>query len=274
MRHALTVGIVAIGLTVSQPIAAQEDGRKEWVLAGSGTNSLITQTLAKAFMDRHPNILMKVIPSIGSTGGIKAVHRGKIALGLASRPFRGIEQTWSLKTRTYARTVVVFGANSAVPDDNLSTQDVIDIYSGKRSKWNNGSTIVVLVREEGDSGAEVLMKAIDGFKDILENAWRSGIWRIEYHDDECNKTIERIKNAVGWTDLGSIQLGNHKIKPLKFNGVSPAAETLVSGKYPLYKELSFVYQEPLPDPLKKFVAFVGSTEGKELILKNGYIPVP
>lgn len=274
MRHVPTVWMVAITLAFAQSIEASEGGRKELIFAGSGTNTLMTQVLVKAFVDRHPDIPIKVLPGIGSTGGIKAVHKGKIALGLVSRPLRGIEQTWNLKALPYAQTVVVFGANPSVPDDNLSTQDVIDIYFGKRSKWSNGSTIVVLAREEGDSGAEVLMKAIAGFKDIMENVWRSGIWRIEYRDGECNNSIARTKNAMGWTDIGSIQIGNHKIKPLKFNGVSPTTENLISGKYPLYKDLSFVYQEPLPEPLRKFVAFVKSTEGAELIRKNGYVPIP
>ncbi len=274
MRQALAVCIVTMTLAFARPIEAAEDERKELLLAGSGTNTLMTEVLVKAFVDKHPDIPLKVLPSIGSTGGIKAVHRGRIELGLTSRPFRGLERTWNLKALPYARSVVAFGANPAVPDDNLSTQDVIDIYSGKRKKWSNGGTIVVLVREEGDSGAELLMKAIAGFKEILENAWRSGIWRIEYRDVECNNFIARAKNAMGWTDIGSIQIGNHKIKPLKFNGVSPTAENLISGKYPLYKDLSFAYQEPLPEPLRKFVAFVKSTEGAELIRKNGYIPIP
>lgn len=274
MRQVLTVWMAAAVLALSQPAQAQAQDRTEWIVAGSGTNILLTQTLAGAFMEKHPGISIKVLPSIGTTGGIRSVHKGKIMLGLASRPLKGLEQTWNLKVTPYARTALVFGANPSVPDDNLSAQDVMDLYSGKRSKWSNGRKIVVLLREEGDSGAEVLMKALEGFKDILENAWRSGMWRIEYRDAECNKSIERIKDAVGWTDIGSVQLGNHNIKLLKFNGVSPAAETLISGRYPLYKELSFVYREPLPEPLMQFVAFVKSREGAELVRKNGYVTVP
>lgn len=273
MRRVLTVWMVAT-LAFAQSVEAAEDGRKDFIFAGSGTNTLMTEVLVKAFVARHPDIPIKILPGIGSTGGIKAVHKGKIALGLAARPLRGIEQTWNLKVLPYARTVVVFGANPAVPDDNLSAQDVRDIYLGKRSKWSDGSTIIVLAREEGDSGADILMKAIPGFKVILENVWRSGIWRIEYRDGDCNISIAKIKNALGWTDLGSIQIGNHKIKPLKFNGISPTTENMMSGKYPLYKELSFVYQEPLPEPLRKFFAFVKSAEGAEMMRKNGYVAIP
>lgn len=225
MRHALTVWMVAVGLTFSQPAWVQAGASAELVLAGSGTNVILIETLVKAFMRRHPNSPFKVLPSIGSTGGIKGAHQGRIALGLASRPLRSLEQTWGLTTKPYARTVVAFGANPSVPDDRLSTRDVMDIYSGKRNKWNNGSNIVVLVREEGDSGADVLIKHIDGLKDILENAWRSGMWRIEYRDDDCNKSLAKIKNAMGWTDLGSIQLGAHKIKTLSVE-LQPKMDTL------------------------------------------------
>lgn len=274
MRYILIMWLAVTGLAFSLPLQAQESGPKEWVLGGSGANTLLTEVLAKAFTRKYPDIHIKVLSSIGSSGGIKGVYKGKITLGLVSRPFRGIERTWGLKSLPYARTVIVFGANPSVPDDNLSTKDVLDIYAGKRSKWSDGSRIVVLVREDGDSSAEVLAKTIAGFKDILENAWRSGIWRIEYRDSECNASIGRIRNALGWTDLGSIRLGNHKIKPLKFNGVVPAAESLLSGKYPFYKDLVFVYREPLPEPLRKFTDFVRSEEGTELIRENGYMLVP
>lgn len=274
MKRILIVWAAVIGLTFFQPLPARESATKEFVLGGSGTNTLLTEVLVKAFREKHPGVNIRVLSSIGSSGGIRGVHKDKIALGLVARPLRGIEQTWGLKALPYARTIIVFGANPAVTDDNISTRDVVDIYTGKRSKWSDGGRIVVLVREEGDSSAEVLMKAVVGFKEILENAWRSGIWRVEYRDGECNASIERLKNAIGWTDLGSIRLGNHKIKPLKFNGVAPSAESLLSGKYPLYKDLAFVYREPVPEPLQKFMAFVKSAEGTELIRKNAYIPVP
>jgi phosphate transport system substrate-binding protein len=274
MRHSLTVWLAAVGLAAAGPTGGRAGDGAELVIAGSGTNVLLTEALVKAFMRRHPGRPLKVLPSIGSTGGIKAVHKGKIAMGLASRPLRGLENTWGLTVRPFARTVVVFGANPSVPDDGLSTRDVTDIYSGRRSTWRDGGRIVVLAREEGDSGAEILIRHVEGFKGVLENVWRSGMWRIEFRDGDCNRSLARIKNAMGWTDLGSVRLGAYKIKTLSFNGVAPTADNLLSGKYPLYKELSFVYQEPLADPLVEFVAFVASPEGRELINESGYIPVP
>ncbi len=274
MRRILIVCLAVTGLVFARPLQARESGAEEFVFGGSGTNTLLTEVLVKAFRGKHPGVRIKVLSSIGSSGGIRGVHQGKIALGLVTRPFRGIEQTWGLKALRYARTIIVFGANPAVTDDDLSAKDVVDIYTGKRNKWSDGGRIVVLAREEGDSSAEVLMKAVAGFKDALENAWRSGIWRVEYRDGDCNASIVRLRNALGWTDLGSIRLGNHKIKPLKFNGVAPSEESLLSGKYPFYKDLAFVYREPVPEPILEFMAFVRSAEGTELIRKNGYIPVP
>lgn len=274
MRHTLIAAVAVMGLAFSGPLQAAEDGRKAWTIAGSGTNTLLTQVLVKAFREKHPGVNISVLSPMGSSGAFRAVHKEKISLGLITRPPRGIEQTWGLKVLPYARTVIAFGAHPDVPDDGLSTVDVRDIYSGKRKKWSNGAAIVVIAREEGDSSAEVLMKAVADFKDILESVWRSGIWRVEYRDDDCNAAIERLKGSVGWTDLGSIRAGNRRVKPLKFNGAAPTAENLASGKYPLYKELSFLHRGPLPAQLLEFVNFVKSDEGKELIRKYDYIPLP
>lgn len=267
------VVVAGMGL-LAQAVCAQQADRQEWLVAGSGTNTLLTKVLVEAFTDRHPDIRIRVGSSIGSTGGIKAVHAGKIALALTSRPLRTEEQSWNLKSLSYARTAVVFGVNSSVPDGAVSTQDVLDIFAGRRDKWSNGDTIVVVMREEGDSGAELLMNAIPDIRSLFEKAWRAGTWRIEYRDAECNRTLERLKGAIGWSDLGSIRLGGHSIKPLKFDGRLPSAESVASGRYPLYKDLSFVYsEERMPASLRAFVEFVRSGEGEALIRKSGYVPL-
>lgn len=254
--------------------SSAESGRTEYVLGGSGTNVPLTRLLVGEFGKSHPEHALKLLSSISSAGGIKAVHKGKIPLGLAGRPLKAMELTWDLTYLPCAKTPLVFGANSSVPDENVSTADVLAVYAGKKTKWKDGSTIVVVLREEGDNGAAILTQALDGFKPILENAWRSGIWRVEYKDDDCNKTLARIKGAFGWTDLGMLSISGYKIKKLNFNGMAPSVENLVSGKYRLYKELAFVYKEPLPEPLKQFLKFVRSPEGAALIRRNGYVAIP
>jgi len=261
--------ILCIGLLNN---AWAKEKATEFVVAGSGTNLPLTRLLAKAFMKKYPSIRLVVPESIGSTGGIRAVQKGKISLGLASRPLRDKEKGWKLTLRPYARTIVVFAVHPSVPEENITTEEVLAIYSGKKRKWRNGERIFVISREKGDSGAGLLAKQLAGFGEIIERAWKSGIWRIEYRDYENNESIQRLKNAIGWSDLAAT--AKFKIKPLKFNGIEPTPQNLDPKKYPLYKTLNFVYQEPLNKVLENFLAFVKSSEGASIMVENGYIHIP
>jgi phosphate transport system substrate-binding protein len=188
---------LAAGIALLPLCSSAESGGKEYLLGGSGTNIPLTQLLVKEFGKSHPEHALKVLSSISSAGGIKAAHKDRIQLGLSGRPFKDIERTWNLKYPPYAKTPLVLGVYPSVPDESVSTDEVLAIYAGKKTKWKDGSGIVVVLREEGDNGADILANALSGFKPILENAWRSGIWRTEYKDEDCNKTIERIKGAFG-----------------------------------------------------------------------------
>lgn len=253
---------------------AQTEEPPAYILAGSGTNVYITEVLAKAFMANNPLVKIKVLPSVGSTGGIRAAHKGKINIGLAGRHLREIEKTWNLKVVPYARTLLVFGVNQSVQEDNISSDELKNIYEGTMNKWKDKSSIIVLMREEGDNGAEVLMKHFNWAEEVFKRAWNSGVWRIEYKDEDCNNSIKRIKGSIGWTDLGIIMLKRYSIKILKLNGVEPTFENLTAGRYPLFKELSFVYSGQIEEPLQKFISFVKSRQGAEILRKNGYEPVP
>ena len=51
----------------------------------------------------------------------------------------------------YARAPVMFAVHASVPDKDLATEDLVQIFAGERTTWSDGSKIVVLQREQGDS---------------------------------------------------------------------------------------------------------------------------
>jgi phosphate transport system substrate-binding protein len=55
------------------------------IIAGTGSSVGTMRLMAKGFQKKYPNATVEVLPSIGSTGGIKAVREGKIDIGLSSR---------------------------------------------------------------------------------------------------------------------------------------------------------------------------------------------
>jgi phosphate transport system substrate-binding protein len=88
-----------------------------------------------------------------------------------------------------------------------------------------------------------------------------------------NQTLAKTPHAIGFSDLGALTIEQHRIKPLRVNGVAPTLGNVQSGKYPLVKQLIFVYhKEKLPPVAREFLAFVRSKDGANVLRASGYLP--
>lgn len=272
MRRSLAVlALVALGATVAQARGSVTAGAI--VVGGSGTNLPITRRLADAFMRTHRGVTIEVPASLGSTGGIKAAADRAIAIGLTSRPLRGSETTWGLTVLPYARTPVVIGAHLSVPDEGLTFGELVQIYRGTKTKWRDGRPVVVLMREPGDSGVEVLQAAVPGFSDAYAESIRANRWTVLFTDQDMNRVLAKTPDAIGQTDAGAISTDRLPVKALRLNGVAPTRENVRNGTYGLVKTLALVFMaDRLPSQAKAFIEFVGSAEGARVLAANGYLP--
>ena len=243
------------------------------VFAGSGSNLPAIRVLAKEFEKQNPGVRIDVPASIGSSSGIRAAADGAIAIGLVSRPLKESEKGLGLEAVTYARTPLIIGVHPGVAEENISYAEIIDIYRGKKSRWQNGSDIIVLTREPGDSTIEMMSRVAPGFREVYEESQKAKRWTTLLKDLEMNQTLAKTPDAIGFSDLGALTVERHRIKPLRVNGVAPALKNLENGSYTLMKPLMFVFhKEKLPPAAAKFIAFVRSKEGARILRENGYLP--
>ena len=89
------------------------------------------------------------------------------------------------------------------------------------------------------------------------------------------QVLARTPHTIGFVDIGTIAAERvSSIKVLRFNGVSPTLENVSNGKYPLVKDLAFVFRKDrLPDNAKAFLNFIQSREGEKILRANAYLPV-
>ena len=83
--------IVSLQLPVTgNDVKAAADNGTIRIGGTGGAYGSLTQ-VATSFQKKYPNVRFDFIPSLGSTGGIKAVIAGSIDLGLSSRPLTDAE---------------------------------------------------------------------------------------------------------------------------------------------------------------------------------------
>lgn len=270
----LLISLVFAGCTESMMEISKTNAQpaKSIMIAGSGSNSAVTGELLKHFNQRYNQSII-LLNSIGSNGGIKAVSKGAIQLGLTSRPMKDDEKGPGLKEIPYARIGIVFGVNKNVPDDEITTQDLIDIYSGRKNQWQNGQMIIVLSGDKGDSTHIALEKQVPGYGQTLADAFLNNRWQVIFSDEEEEDALLSIPSSFGFTDTAALTVRKLSIKPLKVDGVEPNINNVANGKYKFFKDLFFIYKDPLPGELQDFLDFVYSDEGQKIISQNGGIPL-
>jgi phosphate transport system substrate-binding protein len=255
-----------------EPPAAPEAPVVELLdIAGSGSNLPITRALAAAYP--APLVEQPVIhDSIGSGGGLRALLDGAIELAIVSRPLGPTERELGLVETAYARVPVVFAVNASVTETGLEPDEILAIFSGERTTWSDGSPIVVLMRERGDSSHRSVAALLPGFAEASERAWDSDRFRVLYHDDDMREAIAATPGAIGLDGGGAVPPGV-PIRGLRVSGAEPTVEAIATGAYPFAKDLSFVSRGPPRGAGERFVTFSHSAEGRDVVRAMGGLPL-
>ena len=183
------------------------------------------------------------------------------------------EKKLGLTVTQYARTGVVFGAHPEVSESGITFEDIVDIYKGTKSSWKDGREIIVLTREPGDSSIELLARTVPGFAEAYAESWRARRWTALFTDQEMEKALRKVPNAIGLVDLGFTRPEASGIKALSINGAPATLESLSSGEYPFVKTLAFVYLgDGLPEEARLFIEYARSEEAANMMRDAGYLP--
>ena len=89
----------------------------ENVLKIGGTGSALgtMKLLAEAYEKSHPGIRVQILPSLSSTGGIKAAVEGAIDIGLSGRPLKEEERGKGAIQREYLQAWTFPGNQASFP---------------------------------------------------------------------------------------------------------------------------------------------------------------
>ena len=172
----------------------------------------------------------------------------------------------------------VFFVNAKNPIEDISVEQIKDIYSGKIKKWSElgikgVGSIRAFQRDEG-SGSQTALKKLMADRELIvppkENVVEGMGGIIEKAADYRN-----YKNAIGYSFrfYSTEMVKNNQIKLLKINGVYPDTESIENGSYPLTSEFYAVTRSGCTENTKKLVDWICSEQGAELIEKTGYTAI-
>ena len=179
----------------------------------------------------------------------------------------------------FAKEAFVFFVNSKNPVENLTSQQIRGIYSGKITDWSQidkrlTGKIKPFQRNQG-SGSQTMLEKIMGKTPIMPPLKEDRLGGMgEIINDVAN--YRNYQEAIGFTFryFSTEMFKNGEIKLLAIDGISPTVENIRNGSYPFIADCCIITVKPRNKNIRKIVDFMFSTPGKELIEKTGYVAMP
>jgi phosphate transport system substrate-binding protein len=263
--------ILLVFFLASGALAAQTE---TLVIPGTGVSEFLLKEIAAAYNLRHPGQEVIVPSSVGSAGGIRLVEAEEAVLGRVAGHVEDKVKALGLAFIPFARDAVVFAVGAKVEVDNLSTAQIVAIYQGRITNWQEvggrPGVIRVLTRQPGDSVSIQIGRRIPEFQAISYPADS----KMVHHAPEMGKMLEKYQRAIGMGTRSSLLEQKASMKLLAVDGVKPDPENICSGKYTLWEEYALTFKETRLTPLARdFLDFIFSPPGQEIMRKYEVMPL-
>lgn len=264
-RAAVLVAMVSVLLSgLIGSVAADE-----LKIGGTGAALGTMRLLANEYSAKSPGFRIRIVPSLGSGGSIKAVLAGAIDLAVSSRPINEQERKLGASLREFGRTPFVVAVAAKMPIDTITIKELADIYAGIKVKWPDGTPIRIILRPSSDIDSEMIRSFSPALRQGVSAAEaRPGI-RVALNDQMAADDLERIPGAVGPSSLSLLLSEKRQLKALSLDGVRPTPENAASQAYPYSKRLFFVTGARLSKAVESFTAFANSPAGRKILVANG-----
>lgn len=167
---------------------------------------------------------------------------------------------------------LVIIANKNNPVSNLTTDQVVRIYTGKITNWRDvggpNAPIHLYVRQGNISAVGYAIRQY-----LFANGEQPFTTPKQYQvrsSGLLERAVESDPLAMGITGVSSAR--KRDVKILDFDAKSPTYEHVESGEYGLYRPLYLITSPSPSQKVKDFVKFATAREGRDIIRKNGTVP--
>lgn len=202
-------------------------------VTASGSSALLplAQAAADLFNQANPDCSVTVNGG-GSGTGLKQVSEGAVDIG-NSDVFAEEKLDASAASGLVDHKVATIVMAPVVSKDlgitNLTTQQLIDIFTAKTTNWKDvggPDEAILLVTRPTSSGTRALFKTW-----ALNGAEEASNASLETDDSgTLLETVQNNKGAIGYVAL-SYLVNNDKVQAVSIDGVAPTLENMYNGTY-------------------------------------------
>lgn len=239
-------------------------------VGGTGAALGVMERLGAAFKKNNPTVDIVVVPGLGSSGGRKALMGGALDIAVTSRPGHAVEKADGATARLYGRSPFVFAVQAKNPAANLTIQEIIDIYGGKKITWLGGDRLRLILRPITDSDSELLFGIGPDMEQALKAAHKRDDMAIAMTDEESASLIESTPGGFGSSVLSLIIAEKRRLRFLSVKGVAPSPAHIANGSYPWFKSFYLLSKPDASAAARAFGDFVVSAPARSMLEPLGH----
>lgn len=268
MRSNMTSLFVAALLTVAaSTVALAADVVR---LGGTGGAFGLLQKLGDAF-GAAGGIRVINVPSLGSTGGLRALAENKIDVSVSGRSLRREEVAKGLKVGAIVRTPYFIVTSHHNPK-GLNSADLASLYLKPNATWADGSPMRIVLRPRSDSDTELMGQLFVGMAAALEAARSRPDVPTAATDQDNGDLSERIAGSLTGMTGTQFKTEGRRLWAVTLDGVEPTFANYERGTYRYGKTLYFIVRGNDRPEIERFIAFMRSPEGLKILREAEVLP--
>ena len=285
----ITILFVLLSLTSCGPdssSATASDSSASYI-ENKGSDTIVNLALAWAekYQSDHPDVRISVTGG-GSGTGIAALVNGTVDIANASRQIKA-EEVDEAKTNgidpvehIIARDAIAVIVNPKNPVNELTLQQISDMYSGKISNWSKvggEDRPIVRLSRETNSGTHVyFLETVLRLGSKEDKTLFSTDTLLLPSSEGIVAEVRQNPNAIGYDGLGYVPKDLKMIAIAKEDGgayVLPSIATVNDKSYPIARDL-YMYTNGEPTGiLKAYLDWILSEEAQQIVADLGFVPV-
>lgn len=276
-----------IGCNSSQNISESNISQNTSYIENKGSDTIVN--LALAWAERYNQINPDTSISVtggGSGTGIAALMNGTVDIANASRKIKP-EEIEAIKANgnepvefVIARDAIAVVINPQNPVNELTLQQISDIYSGKIKNWKDvggEDRPIVRLSRETNSGTHVyFLEEVLRLGDKNNQTFFSPETLLLPSSEGIGAEVRQNPNAIGYDGLGYVTHDMKVVAVARDSGstfVLPSADTVNRGEYPIARDL-YMYTDGEPtDFIATYLEWILSPDAQEIVTELGFVPI-
>ena len=268
----IAVVMMAAGCLGNESSGNQTTTPERITVTGSTTVLPIAEQAREAFEAEDASAEIMVSGG-GSSVGVKAAGEGTADIGMSSRDLKSAETTSypDLVKHHIADDAILLVVNPGNSIESLTLDEVRGIYNGTYTNWDqvggSDQQIVVVGRDSASGTREFFSEFVMDGEDFIRT-------QEEFNSNGgIQQKVSQTPGAFGYVGLGYTE----GVKPLALdvNGtnVEPTLQKITDGTYPISRPLYMLTNGEPEGLAQRYIDFILSAEGQEIVASEDYIPV-